>query len=187
MAKDRVVSAKVSADEKERIENATHILHKEGKISRCTPSSYTRKAVMEYTDKVLEEGTEEYAGKNEKISMMEKKAQQMENKNRKLTNELNQLLRKYQQLEQGGGDLHNLLPNISGKIALILRQDQQLISKNQAMERMIDDNKFAWDAVKAVKVSETVLQYSSKLGLDPFLFTSFFLEKWENMEKRLAK
>jgi len=134
-----IVSAKVTAEEKNKIGAAASIACKKGEIPRSTPSTFIRTVSVAAAENVLTGGAKEDREKGKRIRELQKQLQEYKVKKEEAEKSAGEWQAKYNKERQDNNGLTSTCIDLINENSALKQQVQQLALENQQMRKKIKD------------------------------------------------
>ena len=139
---DEVISAKITAEEKEKIVMAASIACKKGEIPRPTPSTFIRTVSVAAAEKTLAGKTgeeEKNVENNEQIKELEEQIHKYKAEAEEAEKAAGEWQAKYNKERQDNNGLTSTCIDLINENSALKQQVQQLALENQQMRKKIKD------------------------------------------------
>jgi len=148
-----IVSAKVTAEEKDKIEVAASIAYKRGEIPRSTPSTFIRTVSVAAAENVLTGGTvEKDREKGKQIRELQEQLQEYKVKKEEAEKAAGEWQANYNKEKRYNDNLTSLYMDLLSQNSVLKQQIQQLMSKLKSYET-------PWQPVIDVIGLKTTIKY----------------------------
>jgi len=131
---DEVISAKITAEEKEKIVMAASIACKKGEIPRPTPSTFIRTVSVAAAENVLTGGAKEDREKGKRIRELQEQIQKYKVKKEEAEKAAGEWQAKYNKERQDNNGLTSTCIDLINENSALKQQVQQLMSKLKSYE-----------------------------------------------------